>query len=265
MRTKISALVTTYNESRFLEECLSRLSFCDEIIVVDLGSTDNCVELAKSFGAKILFHDLVPFAEKVRNYAIRHAKNDWVLFVDPDMYFPWGIESKIDALISECPNELGIIHIPAKKYFNNKPIQFGTKSAIESRAALINHRKVEFLPLVHYSGINPMKNILTAGLMVREREYIEHYWVDSMKEAVEKALRYLPYEAERRHILHKKFSARAFVKELIKSMCKDIALGAYKDKVAFQIMIFNIWYVLQANSRWLMYEIRVNRKNKKQR
>ena len=101
MKTKISALITTFNESRFLEECLSRLSFCDEIVLVDLGSTDNCLEIARKYGAKILFHELVPFAEKVRDYAISNARNDWVLFTDPDMYFPRGIEHKIDEFISD--------------------------------------------------------------------------------------------------------------------------------------------------------------------
>ena len=265
MKTRISALITTYNESRFLDECLCRLSFCDEIIVVDLGSTDNCVEIAQKHGAKILFHELVPFAEKVRDLAIGNATNDWVLFTDPDMYFPWGIGNKIDEFISGCPDEIGIIHIPARKYFRNQLIKHGSKSAIESRVALLNRKKVDFLPLVHYSGIMPRENILSVGLAVKADEYIEHYWANSMREAIEKALRYLPYESERRHYIYNKFSIKAVVKEFIKTVSKEVELEAYKNKDTFQILLFNIWYVIDANIRWLIYEIRLNHEKRNQR
>lgn len=254
MKNKISALITTYNESVFLEECLRRLSFCDEIIVVDLGSSDNCVEIAQHYGAKILHHELVPFAEHVRNFAIEHANNEWVLLADPDMYFPIGIGDKLDEFISSCPPEIGIIHLPAIKYFNHRPIRYGTKSAIESRTALINTQKVDFLPLVHYSGIKPKDNVYSVGLRVDTNEYIAHYWVNSMEDAYEKARRYLPYEAESRHYHYKRFSVRSMLYEFYKTISKDLAMGALKSRVSRQIMSFNIWYLVQAYKVWISYE-----------
>lgn len=254
MVNKISALITTYNESQFLKECLNRLTFCDEIIVVDLGSSDNCVEIAESFGAKILHHELVPFAEHVRNFAIENARNEWVLFSDPDMYFAVGIGEKIENFLSNCPENIGVIHLPAVKYFNNQPIRYGTKSAIESRAALINTRKVDFLPLVHYSGIQPKEGILHVGMIVDKKDYIAHYWVKSMKEAVEKAKRYIPSEPERRHHLYKKFTIRRMLYEFYKTLQKEFKLGALKSCVSFRILLFNLWYLIKAYSAWISYE-----------
>lgn len=254
MITKISGLITTYNESQFLTECLSRLDFCDEIVVVDLGSSDNCVEIAQSFGAKILHHELVPFAEHVRNFAIENARNEWVLFSDPDMYFAVGIGEKIDSFLSNCPENIGVVHLPAVKYFNNQPIRYGTKSSIESRAALINTRKVDFLPLVHYSGIQPKEGILQVGMIVEKKDYIAHYWVKSMKEAVEKAKRYIPSEPERRHHLYKKFTLRRMLYEFYKTLQKEFKLGALKSCVSFRILLFNLWYLIKAYSAWISYE-----------
>ena len=254
MNTKISALITTYNESQFLTECLSRLDFCDEIVVVDLGSSDNCVEIARSFGAKILHHELVPFSEHVRNFAIENARNEWVLFSDPDMYFPFGIGEKIDDFLSNCPENIGVIHFPAVKYFNNQQIQYGTKSAIESRAALINTRKVDFLPLVHYSGIQPKEGILQVGMIVEKKDYIAHYWVKSMKEAVEKANRYIPAEPERRHLLYKKFTIRGMLYEFYKTLQKEFKLGALKSWISFRILLFNLWYLIKTYKVWISYE-----------
>jgi len=256
-------LITTYNESRFLSECLSRLSFCDEIIVVDLYSKDNSVEIAKSFGAKVLYHELVPFAEKVRDFAIAHARNEWVLFSDPDMYFPKGISNKLDVFLSNCPEYIGVIHLPAVKYFQNQPIKYVTKSAIESRAALINTKRVNFLPLVHYSGIQPKEKILAAGLLVEKENYIAHYWVDSMEEAYEKARRYIPYEPERRHLLYKQFTLRRMLYEFYLIFSKNIKMGALKSKVSRQIFYFDVWYLIKAYHAWISYEQEVQKQLKR--
>lgn len=228
-----------------------------------MGSSDNCVEIAESFGAKILHHELVPFAEHVRNFAIKNAKNNWVLFADPDMYFPVGIGEKIDNFITTCSDNIGVIHIPARKYFKNQPILYGIKGEIESRAALIDTNKVDFLPLVHYGGIQPKESVLTAGLLVNQQEFIEHYWVDSMKEAVEKARRYIPFEGESRHQRYKGLKIKPIAREFIKLIFRDLKMGALKSKLSFHIMVFNIWYFFGANIQWIKYELALKRSKEK--
>lgn len=48
----LSAVVVAYNEAHYLSECLRRLTFCDEILVIDLGSQDRSIEIAKGQGAR---------------------------------------------------------------------------------------------------------------------------------------------------------------------------------------------------------------------
>lgn len=55
----ISAIIVGYNEARFLPACFSGISFCDEILYFDLGSSDNSIELANTYGATVIQHEKV--------------------------------------------------------------------------------------------------------------------------------------------------------------------------------------------------------------
>ncbi len=86
MNDKLSAYVMTYNEERFLPQCLSLLcSLTDDVVVVDSGSTDNTVKIAESYPAVRVYQRAMPFhfADQ-RNYAASLCKNDWILTLDAD-------------------------------------------------------------------------------------------------------------------------------------------------------------------------------------
>jgi glycosyltransferase involved in cell wall biosynthesis len=63
---------------------LECFDFCDEIVVVDSFSTDKTIEIAKSFPQVNIFQNQFEDFTKQRNFALTHAKNDWVLFLDGD-------------------------------------------------------------------------------------------------------------------------------------------------------------------------------------
>lgn len=81
--SKISAIVITYNEAQRIEECLGSLAFVSEIVVVDNGSTDQTVSLAKKQQARVFLEKTKNFS-KLRNLGWQKAKNDWLLYVDAD-------------------------------------------------------------------------------------------------------------------------------------------------------------------------------------
>jgi len=81
---KISALAITLNEAEAIENFIKSLWFADEIIVVDSFSDDDTVALAsKHPKVKVLERKFDNFSEQ-KNYAISQAKNDWLVFFDPD-------------------------------------------------------------------------------------------------------------------------------------------------------------------------------------
>ena len=79
----ISALVLTYNEESNIKRCLSSLSFCKEIVIVDSGSADRTLEIAAGFTDKIIHHEMEGFGAQ-RNLGIDSASNDWILWLDAD-------------------------------------------------------------------------------------------------------------------------------------------------------------------------------------
>ncbi len=80
----LTVVVLTKNEELCLADCLESIKgFAGEVLVVDEGSEDRTVELAKKLGAKVLTHKSTSFSDK-RNFAMDNAKNNWVLYLDAD-------------------------------------------------------------------------------------------------------------------------------------------------------------------------------------
>jgi glycosyltransferase involved in cell wall biosynthesis len=80
---EISAIVITQNEASNIGACLDSLAFCDERIVVDSGSTDATVDIARQKGARVEFHQWQGYGPQ-KNYALSLAKSDWVISIDAD-------------------------------------------------------------------------------------------------------------------------------------------------------------------------------------
>ncbi len=87
MKLPISIFIVTLNEEENLKRLLPSLSSFNEIIIIDSGSTDNSVEVAKSFGAKVTFNEWPGYA-KQKQFAMSLCSNDWVMNLDADEYIP---------------------------------------------------------------------------------------------------------------------------------------------------------------------------------
>ena len=82
---KISACMIVKNEEEFLPNCLNSIKgVVDEIIIVDTGSTDDTMTIAKNFGAKVYHHPWNDSFSEARNHCLNHASGDWILQIDAD-------------------------------------------------------------------------------------------------------------------------------------------------------------------------------------
>ena len=79
----LSAVLITRNAARQLPDCLAALNFCDEIVVVDSGSTDATCSIAAERGARVIEQTWLGFGLQ-KQFAVSQAGNDWVLCVDAD-------------------------------------------------------------------------------------------------------------------------------------------------------------------------------------
>jgi tetratricopeptide (TPR) repeat protein len=82
---QVSVCMIVKNEEKLLDKCLNSIEdFADEIIIVDTGSSDNTVEIAKRHGAKVYFHEWENDFSKARNFSLSYAKTEWIFIMDAD-------------------------------------------------------------------------------------------------------------------------------------------------------------------------------------
>lgn len=82
-RVGVSACIIAFNEAARIGDCLASLRFCDEIVVVDSGSTDDTRAICEAFGARVLQRDFDGFRSQ-KAFAVEQAVHDWVLCLDAD-------------------------------------------------------------------------------------------------------------------------------------------------------------------------------------
>ena len=116
-KKSISVVINTYNEEENIKQCLNKLTWVDEIIIVDMHSSDKTVDNAKKYTDKIFFSKKYPYVEPVRNFSISKATKDWILIVDADESFSDLKGYKIRNLIQNT--EVDGYLFPRRAYINN--------------------------------------------------------------------------------------------------------------------------------------------------
>lgn len=103
----LSLCMIVKNEENTLSRCLESVKdIVDEIILVDTGSTDSTVEIAKSYGAKIFFYKWDNSFANARNYSLSKASKDWILIMDADDELVREDKDKVALLINNEENKL---------------------------------------------------------------------------------------------------------------------------------------------------------------
>ena len=105
MSVGISAVVLTKNEESNIVRCVQSLSWADEIVVVDDGSTDQTVQRAEANGARVITHPFESFALQ-RNWALQEGNlaGQWVLMLDADEVSTDEFASEIKSSIQSAPD-----------------------------------------------------------------------------------------------------------------------------------------------------------------
>ena len=79
----LSAVIITLNAAGQLRDCLESVAFADEILVVDAGSSDGTLAIAKGCGARVISQEWLGFGRQ-KQFAVEQAAHDWVLCLDAD-------------------------------------------------------------------------------------------------------------------------------------------------------------------------------------
>jgi len=115
---KLSVALATFNEEENLARTLESVKdIADEIVIYDGESTDKTVEIAKSFGAKVIVGKNYPIFHVNKQKAIDACSGDWILQLDADEVVPPELEKEITEEINKKNNEFNGYWMPRKNYF----------------------------------------------------------------------------------------------------------------------------------------------------
>jgi len=141
VKPSISVCLIVKDEEQFLEKCLQSVKdVADEIIIIDTGSQDNTVNIAKRYTDKIYFHPWKDNYSEARNHYLDYAKGDWIFQIDAD-----------EELVKEdIPILLNAVKNPSIDVILLQIISHLRRGQSESRHSL--ERLFRNNGLIHYEG-----------------------------------------------------------------------------------------------------------------
>ena len=95
----LSAVLITRDAAQALPACLATLGWCDEILVVDSGSTDDTIAIARQHGARVIETHWRGFGPQ-KQFAVEQASHDWVLCIDADERVSEQLQESLAAVLS---------------------------------------------------------------------------------------------------------------------------------------------------------------------
>lgn len=229
----ISAVVNTRNEEKNIEACLKTLNFADEIIVVDMQSTDSTKEIAKQFTDKVYDHKMTGFVEPARNFAISKADGKWVLIVDADERIPKTLARKLIEIVDE--DKFDFVRVPRKnllfgqwaqhsRWWPDYNIRFFKKKAVEWQD------EIHSVPITTGVGVN---------LDPDDKLAIEHHHYNNIDEYFERSLRYSTQQSKELINSGYKFDPKDLILKPIGEFISRFFAGeGYKDGLHGLILAF---------------------------
>jgi glycosyltransferase involved in cell wall biosynthesis len=179
---KFSLIVITKNEERSIARCLRSIDFADDVIVVDNGSVDRTVEIARANGARVVETADWPGYGPQKRRALDLAQGEWVLSLDADEW----IDQRFGRLINEAinaPDAPAAYEMRRRSRFCGRIVRFGGWSS-DYVVRLFRRERAQFSnDLVH-------EGLIVDGPISQIGVTIEHESIDSSADAEDKVNRY---------------------------------------------------------------------------
>jgi glycosyltransferase involved in cell wall biosynthesis len=184
---KITATIITLNEERNIARAIESLRCCDEILILDSGSTDRTVELAENLGARVFEAGWRGYSGQ-KNWAAEQASYDWILSLDADEALSEGLEAEIWTLKKTGPRYDGYTMPRLARYLGRWILHSGWYP--DRKIRLYDRRKARWVgDFVHES-------VQVSGRVGQLESAILHFTCESLSEHVKTMERYTTLAAQ---------------------------------------------------------------------
>jgi glycosyltransferase involved in cell wall biosynthesis len=189
----LSVVIITKNEAHIIGTTLQSLQgITDDIVIVDSGSTDDTVTIARQFGARIIETSWDGYGQN-KNKGITAAKYNWILNLDADE----ALDETLKAAISqqELKDDNTVYNFKFKNFFCNKWIRFGEWSG-DKHIRLFNRSTIQWNIAAVHEGLTLSSNtkiVLLPGNIL-------HYTTQHIDEYISKTIAYAKLNAKKYHL-----------------------------------------------------------------
>ncbi|MBS1561981.1 MAG: glycosyltransferase family 2 protein [Bacteroidetes bacterium] len=194
----VSTVIIAYNEADRIEATLLSLSWCDDIVVVDSGSTDGTQTIAERYNARVLSHPFTGYG-KQKQYACTHARNKWILSIDADEVLSEDLQEEIQRAATQ--GDHAAYRIPRRFRFLGRTFKHG-RSSVDHPIRLFNSDLAGFdSSIVHESVVvnGPIASLRAEMLHDSYRDL--HHYFEKFNEYTSKAAQQMKADETRRSLL----------------------------------------------------------------
>jgi len=223
-RLPISAVIITHNAAARIGEVLRAVELCDERLVLDSGSTDDTVALAREAGARVEHQPFLGYGPQKRR-AVELATHDWILSLDADEVLDGDAQAACHLLDLSNPSACWVIH--RRTFVGRREVRYGVWRN-ERVLRLFNRTTAGFKAIAVHEEVESSHPPRVLG------GSILHYSFTDCRDVLVRSLRYAPLKAdvlrskeERAHVWVLPFRGlAAFVKSyVLRSGWRDGAIG----------------------------------------
>ena len=254
MKNTLSVFLITKQEEANLEKCLASIkTIADEIIVVDSGSTDKTLEIAKKYGAKTFHKDFFSFTEQ-KNFALSKCSLPWALSLDADEYLTPALAKEIENTLNKETSFDGYFLTRENIFLGRKMKHCGVRK--EQILRLVKTKQAKYV-----GGLVHEKLVVQGNTSVLKNIFM-HNTYTSIEQYFNKFNHYTSLAALTLHQNNKKFYLFSLLREPFEFIkMYFLKLGFLDGFQGFLFSLFSSWYkVVKYTKLWDLNRQKANKK-----
>jgi glycosyltransferase involved in cell wall biosynthesis len=233
---KLTVTVITRDEAANIDAALASVAWADEILVVDSGSTDDTVAIAKRHTSRVFVRDWPGFVAQ-KNWATDQASHDWILSLDADERVPAALAAEIQSVLASEPPARGY-RVPRVSFYLNRWLR-STDWYPDYQLRLYDRRVARWIGAYIHEGVK------VNGTLGRLRQELQHFPCRDISDHLQSIDRYTALAARQMKEAGKQVGVGMLLTRPLAAFLRNYLLrGGWRDGAAGLIVsVMNSYYV----------------------